>query len=255
MREQSNVIPFMANAKHRPYKNTKYADLIPEIPKSFAVEVNSENDETVITIYGDIGESWWFDATSAGDIDRALKEVKTSKITVRLNSPGGDAFDGITIYNRLKDHNAKVKIIVDGWACSAASIIAMAADELIMNTGSMMMVHEAWTIAMGSKSDMQKTVDMMTKLDESLLDIYMTKATVTREEMKQFVENETWFTADETVQIGFATGINNEADEETQTNNALDSEQYKQGVLQRFSKKHMQPEKNILSKFQRDSNE
>ncbi|WP_337976568.1 head maturation protease, ClpP-related [Lysinibacillus capsici] len=254
MKTQTNIMPFMASAKRRPYKNAKYADLIPEIPKNFAVEVNSDNDETVITIYGDIGESWWFDSTSAGDIDRALKEVKTNNITVRLNSPGGDAFDGITIYNRLKDHKSKVKIIVDGWACSAASIIAMAADELIMNTGSMMMVHEAWTIAMGSKSDMQKTVDMMAKLDESLLDIYMTKAKVTREEMKQFVENETWFTANETVDIGFATSIKNEEDEEKQTNNVLDSEQFKQSVLGRLSLKP-QPKQNILTKFQRDLNE
>lgn len=242
--------PVMANAKHRRFKNSQYADLILEIPKNFAVEVDEEKDETILTVYGEIGESWWYDSTSAGDIDRALKEVKTKSITVRLNSPGGDAFDGITIYNRLKDHDAKVKIIVDGWACSAASIIAMAADELIMNTGAMLMVHEAWTWAVGSKSDLQKTVDMMVKLDESLLDIYMTKAKCTREEMKQFVENETWFTADEAVELGFATDVNQEEDKPV--NNKVDAEQFKQGVLQRFKK---DPKQTILTKFQRVSNE
>lgn len=246
----NNIVkfPIMANARKRVYKNSQYADMIPEIPKNFSVVTDLDNDETTLTIYGDIGESWWFDSTSAGDIDRALKEVKTSAITVRLNSPGGDAFDGITIYNRLKDHDAKVKIIVDGWACSAASIIAMAADELIMNTGAMMMVHEAWTVVVGSKSDIQKTVDMMAKLDDSLLDIYMTKAQCTRDEMKQFVENETWFTADEAIELGFATKVDDVVDDTVQ--NKVDPEQFKQSVLQRFKK---EPNKNnLLTKFQRN---
>ncbi|WP_107951359.1 head maturation protease, ClpP-related [Lysinibacillus parviboronicapiens] len=241
-----------ANKRRRRFKNSQYEDLIPEIPKNFAIEVNEDNDETVLTIYGDIGESFWYESTSANDIDRALKEVKTSNITIRLNSPGGDAFDGIAIYNRLKDHKAKVKIIVDGWACSAASIMAMAADELIMNTGAMIMVHEAWTIAIGSKTEMQKTIDMMAKLDESLLDIYMTKAQITRDEMKQFVINETWFTADEAVAIGFATATEDTKDEEADKANA---EAYKNNVLARFKQEPIQQPNNVLNKFQRNSTE
>ncbi|MGN4124882.1 head maturation protease, ClpP-related [Lysinibacillus sphaericus] len=243
-----------ANTRRRRFKNSQYEDMIPEIPKNFAIEVNEDNDETVLTIYGDIGESFWYESTSANDIDRALKEVKTSNITIRLNSPGGDAFDGISIYNRLKDHQAKVKIIVDGWACSAASIIAMAADELIMNTGAMIMVHEAWTIAIGSKTDMQKTIDMMTKLDESLLDIYMTKAQITRDEMKQFVINETWFTADEAVAIGFASAsaTMDTKDDQADKSNA---EAYKNSVLARLKQEPTQQPNNILNKFQRNSTE
>ena len=243
--------PVMANARRKRFKNSQYEEMIPEIPKNFAVEVHEDNDETILTIYGDIGESWWFESTSANDIDRALKEVKTSNITIRLNSPGGDAFDGITIYNRLKDHEANVKIIVDGWACSAASIIAMAADELILNTGAMMMVHEAWTYTMGSKSDIQKTVDMLGKLDQSLLDIYMTKANVTREEMEQFVKNETWFTAGEAIDIGFAS-TTTEDDEDGIDN--TDSEVFKNSVLARLKQSQKQ-NSNILNKFQRNSNE
>ncbi|MFJ7662965.1 head maturation protease, ClpP-related [Lysinibacillus sp. NPDC097162] len=241
-----------ANKRRRRFKNSQYEDMIPEIPKNFAIEVNEINDETVLTIYGDIGESFWYESTSANDIDSALKEVKTSNITIRLNSPGGDAFDGIAIYNRLKDHQAKVKIIVDGWACSAASIIAMAADELIMKLGAMIMVHEAWTIAIGSKTEMQKTIDMMTKLDESLLDIYMTKAKITRDEMKQFVINETWFTADEAIAIGFATATEDTKDEEADKANA---EAYKYSVLARFKQESTQQSNNIIKKFQRNSTE
>lgn len=249
--KEVSKLTIQASMRPRRFKNSHYEELVPEIPKNFAVEVDEDNDETVLTVYGDIGESWWGESTSANDVDKALKNVKTSNITVRLNSPGGAAFDGITIYNRLKDHKAKVKIIVDGWACSAASIIAMAADELVMNTGSMLMVHEAWLYTAGSKSELQKTIQTLEKLDSSLLDIYMTKAQVTREEMEQFLKNETWLTAEEAVAIGFATNVK---DVETDVQNKEeDAEAFKQSVLERFKQQPQQ--KSILGNFKRNSNE
>lgn len=248
-RREVDDLGIQASIRPKRFKNSHYEELVPEIPKNFAVEVNEENDETVLTIYGDIGESWWGESTSANDVDKALKTVKTSNITVRLNSPGGAAFDGIAIYNRLKDHEAKVKVIVDGWACSAASIIAMAADELIMNTGSMLMVHEAWLYTAGSKSELQKTIQTLEKLDASLLEIYMTKAQVTREEMEQFVKNETWLTAEEAVAIGFATDV--KEIETNLQNKKEDAETFKQSVLERFKQQPQQ--KNILGNFKRSS--
>ena len=245
-------MPVLASVRNRMFKNSQYADLIPEIPKNFAVSTSEENDETVLTIYGDIGESWWYDSTSANEVDEALKNVTTSNITVRLNSPGGDAFDGIAIYNRLRDHKAHVKVIVDGWACSAASIIAMAADELIMNTGSMMMIHEASTGMWGTKQDMRKRADMLDKLDASLVDIYMTKASITREEVETMVSNETWFTADEAITIGFATSATTVEDNpETAVASA---EEFKQSVLARF-KKDEQPKPKFMQRFKRNSDE
>lgn len=244
-------------ARPRRFKNAQYEEIVPEIPKNFAVQTNTEDDETVLTIYGEIGESWWGESTSASDVDSALKNITTSTITVRLNSPGGSAFDGITIYNRLKDHKAHVKIIIDGYACSAASIIAMAADELIMNVGSMLMIHEAWTYTAGSKTDLQKIIDLLSKLDTSLIDIYMTKAQVERQEIEKMVQNETWFTADEAVSIGFATNVT-----EAEEDDVLDAEAYKQSVLARFQAVQKQPTtrqepkdpqqpKSILSTFRR----
>ncbi|MFC9540786.1 head maturation protease, ClpP-related [Lysinibacillus sp. NPDC056959] len=236
--------------RFKQFKNQQYAEQIPEIKKQLSAK-NINASTTEIVIYGDIGESWWYDSISASDIDALLKDVMTENITVRINSPGGDAFDGITIYNRLKDHDAKVKIIVDGWACSAASIIAMAADELVMNTGSMLMIHEASTGIWGTKKDLEKEAELLSKLDRSLVDIYMTKAIVEREEIEQMVNNETWFTADEAIAIGFAsTSIVKDTadDDEIKT----DAEAFKNSVLARF-KQESSPKQNILTKFQRNS--
>lgn len=229
----------------RRFRNEKYSTMIPEIKRK--LEAKTEGNTTEITIYGDIGESWWGDSVSAADMDEILKNVSTENITIRLNSPGGDAFDGITIYNRLRDHDAKVKIVVDGWACSAASIIAMAADELVMNTGSMLMIHEASTIVWGTKQDFEKEIELLKKLDKSLVDIYMTKAKVEREEIETLVNNETWFTAEEAETIGFASKVEEGKAEPT------DPEAYKNSILARFQKEPMKPaaSANILDRFKR----
>nr|WP_310795786.1 head maturation protease, ClpP-related [Heyndrickxia oleronia] len=193
--------------KYRQFKNEKYIDQLKKIPHKFNVVTDQNNKVTKMTIYGIIGDSWWEDSTSATDIDQALNEAGTNDIIINLNSPGGDAYDGIAIHNRLKRHEGKVTIFVDGWACSAASIIALSADELIMGNGSMFMIHEAATGIWGKKGDLLKEADMLSKLDESLIDIYMTKANVDRDKMVELIEAETWFSAEETMDIGFADKI------------------------------------------------
>lgn len=197
------------------FKNQKYNEQLANIPHNFAVVHDEENGVSELTIYGDIGDSWWWDSTSATDVDGALKEAGTNDLVIHLNSPGGSAFDGIAIYNRLKSHKGKVTIHVDGWACSAASIIAMAADELIMGAGSMMMIHEASTIVWGSKTLMRKEAEMLEKLEDGIIDIYMTRANVEREEIRNMVNEETWFSANESIEIGFATSTATTVEEDT----------------------------------------
>lgn len=192
------------------YKNTNYDEQLKAVPHNFAVKHDENKSVTEMTIYGIIGESYWNDKyTSAVDVDSALKDANGNNIVIRLNSPGGSAFDGIAIYNRLtsykKEHGAKITIYVDGWACSAASVIAMAADELIMGLGSMFMIHEASNIVWGAKGDMRKEADVLEELEDGIIDIYMTKANVDREEIRAKVDAETWLSASSTVEIGFAT--------------------------------------------------
>lgn len=186
------------------FKNQKYVEQLKQIPQNYNVKHNEEDKVTEITIYGIIGDSWFSDTFSANDIDRALNEAGENDIVINLNSPGGDAFDGISIFNRLKRHNGKVTIHVDGWACSAASIIAMAADDLIMELGSMMMIHEASSIMWGSKRDMRKEADVLEELEEGIIDIYNTKALIQREEIREKVDAETWMSAKTAVKLGFA---------------------------------------------------
>jgi ATP-dependent protease ClpP protease subunit len=192
------------------YKNNQFDDELKNVPHNFAVKHDEEAKTSELTIYGVIGESWWNEKwTSAIDVDNALKEAGTNNLVIRLNSPGGSAFDGIAIYNRLMNYKnetgAKITIHVDGWACSAASVIAMAADELIMGLGAMIMIHEASSGIWGAKGDFRSEADLLEELEEGIIDIYMTKATVERKEVRKKVDAETWFGASKAIEIGFAT--------------------------------------------------
>lgn len=174
------------------------------IPYKFVNQTSA--DEHIMIIDGAIGESGWFyDATSAKDVRNALDGVTASTVRIKLNSGGGDVFDGIEIYNYLKDLDAKVIVEVTALAASAASIIAMGADEIIMKTGATMMIHEASTVAYGTKSDIQKTMNALEAIDESIVAIYAEKTGKSAKEIRDLIEAETWFTADEAVTNGFAT--------------------------------------------------
>lgn len=217
------------------FKNQSYVEQLEKIERKFETKKNESDNTTEITIYGVIGDSWWEDSVSASDIDAALKNI-TGDIVIHLNSPGGDAFDGIAIYNRLKKHDGKVTIHVDGWACSAASVIAMAADKLYMGLGSMLMIHEASSFVWGTKTEMRKEADVLDKLEEGIIDIYMTKANVSREEIRAMVDAETWFSAQEAVDLGFATAddtddANKRDDEITQLKSRLESIQNEMNQL------------------------
>lgn len=214
------------------FKNQSYIDQLKEIPQKFNVVHNEETKTSEITIYGVIGTSWWSDSFSASDMDKALNEAGENDIVVHLNSPGGDAFMGIAIYNRLKRHPGKVTIYVDGWACSAASVIAMAADELIMGLGSMVMIHEASNIVWGTKTDMRKEASVLEELEEGIIDIYMTKANVSREEIREKVDDETWFSAKKAVEIGFATKAEGtESDDDKGASNSVLDDEQKRNIL------------------------
>lgn len=220
------------------------------IQPTFKTETKDDGTNEIV-IYGDIGDSWLFDSTSAKEVKNAIDNM-TGNISIRLNSPGGDAFDGIAIYNLLKNHDGNVTVNVDGWAASAASIIAMAADEIIMGTGTMLMVHEAWTLAIGNKNDISKTINALEGLDSSLVDIYMTRFKGERAEIETMMTNETWFTANEAVDIGLADSV---VEIEEESSNP-DPEAFKESVLVRFQKEQHKPEAkgktiNILDKFKR----
>lgn len=241
--------------KNKRFKNDHYNNL-PKIEKVFKAEAK-DDDTHKLTIYGDIGESWWGDYITANDVERELKEVTSNNIEVHINSYGGDVFDGISIYNQLKNHKAKVTIYVDGIAASAASIIAMAADELIMNKGSNLMIHEGSTFVWGTKTDLKKTQNALESIDKSIADIYMTRYAGERSEIDTMIVNETWFTSSEAVDVGLADRVN----ELAETDGETDPEEFKNSILAKIRARKeasleqtpstSEPKKNLMNNFKK----
>lgn len=160
-------------------------------------------EESELRIFGEIGPDY-FGMISDTAVIRALDELKGKKISVRINSPGGDAFMGVSIMNAFRRHAAKITVHVDALAASAASIIAMGADKIVMHEGAMMMIHRAWTIGLGNAEDFAKISDTLSKVDQNLIDIYHRKSGLDKAKVKQLVDAETWLTGDEAVDLGFA---------------------------------------------------
>jgi len=169
--------------------------------------LNKSATEAEIVIYAGIGQDWWGDGSmiSAKQFSDELKKIPdtVNTINVRINSPGGDVFDGVAIYNRLKQHKAKKVVYIDGLAASIASIIALAGDEIKMGDGALFMVHLPWTFAMGDRMDLDNTINRLMDIEEQMLGIYSKKSGLERSEVRALLEAETWLSADEAIEKGF----------------------------------------------------
>ncbi|PTH92939.1 peptidase [Staphylococcus xylosus] len=170
---------------------------------SFKNEV--QDDKVILTLGGPVAEASIFadETINSTDIANVLDDVGKD-VVIRLNSPGGDVFQGIEIHNYLKNHPSNITVEVTALAASAASIIAMAADSIVMEKGASIMIHEAETLAIGNKADIKKTLNALETIDESIVDIYQEKTNLDREEISQMMAEETWFTTKDAVDKGFA---------------------------------------------------
>lgn len=168
---------------------------------------NESSDTAEIILYAGIGQDWWGDGSmvSAKDFSDQLKALPKSvkTLNVRINSPGGDVFDGVTIYNRLKQFDGTVNVFIDGLAASIASIIALAGDTITIGEGALYMIHLPWTWAMGNRMDLDNTVNRLLDVEEQLIGIYSKKTGLDRAEIKAMLEAETWLGADEAIEKGF----------------------------------------------------
>lgn len=176
---------------------------------AFRVDTSSGTPE--LYLYGEIAVPMWYmdagEVIGAQDVVDTLAGLATSKeIVVRINSPGGDVFEGVAIYQALQRFPGRVRVEVDALAASIASVIAMAGAEIVMAGNAMLMIHRAWTIASGNADELSKTVDALRKVDESILNTYAARVgeKVKREDLDAMVAAETWLTADEAVANGFA---------------------------------------------------
>jgi ATP-dependent protease ClpP protease subunit len=165
-------------------------------------------DALEIAIYDVIGKGWDGEGVSADSVLQQLKGSKAKTLHVRINSVGGSAFDGIAIYSLLRDHEARVVVDIDGIAASAASVIAMAGDEIRIADGALMMIHGASTITYGNADDHEAQAAMLRKLNESILSVYAARTSrKTREELEQAMRDETWFTAAEALDWGLVDAV------------------------------------------------
>src|SRR5205085_1103108 len=157
-----------------------------------------------IFIYDDIGPDWQ-GMVSGETIVRALHEIgDVPRLVVRINSPGGDVFEAMAIYNALERHPAFIEMKIDGLAASAASYIAMAGDHIEIAQNSFLMIHNAWTIAMGNADDLLNTVEVLQKIDDAIVNMYAARTGQSKLEIRQWMAAETWLSSDEAVAKGFA---------------------------------------------------
>lgn len=169
----------------------------------------SANNTADIYIYGDIWDSWWSDETNSAIClkDKLLELGDISEINLHINSLGGDVFEGLAMFNLLKQHKATVKVYIDGIAASIASVIAMAGDEIYMPKNSMMMIHNCWTYECGNAKDLRKAADDLDKIMEASIESYLSKVNIERDELVDLLDGETWLTAQECLEKGFCTKI------------------------------------------------
>lgn len=180
----------------------------------------SNPTERILTLNGTIAEESWFDDDITPQLFKSELNSCSGNITVWINSPGGDCVAAAQIYNMLMDYKGNVTVKIDGIAASAASVIAMAGNNVMMSPVSMLMIHNPATVAMGDHNEMQKAIEMLEEVKESIINAYEIKTGMSRAKLARLMEEETWMNANKAVELGFADGIiarenpNTEPDEE-----------------------------------------
>lgn len=167
-------------------------------------ELSDSSGPAEIYIYGTISAGWFSDISSR-EIKRKLEGITKDEIHVHINSPGGDVFESVAIHNLLKNHKAKISIYIDGIAASGASVIAMAGDQVIMPSNTMMMIHNAWTFTWGNAKELRKEANRLEKIDEGAVkESYLLRFVGERTELDKLLEDDTFLTAKECLALGFA---------------------------------------------------
>jgi ATP-dependent Clp protease protease subunit len=177
-------------------------------PKSILAFV--KDDEAEVVLYDEIGGCGVY----ADQFREELSGINAKTIHLRINSPGGSVFEAMAMYNALKEHQARVVSHVDGLAASAATVVALGADEVHMAANALFMVHEPWALSMGNSEQLRKDADLLDKISGSIVGMYRQKTQASDDEVREWMEAETWFTADEAKAAGFADLIDNGEEED-----------------------------------------
>ncbi len=170
--------------------------------------INAEGTgAAIIYLYGAIGQDWWGEGNAAIDFAKELDALSPRPIELRVNSEGGDVFEGYAIYSTLIRYPGRVTAFVDGLAASAASVIVMAADELVMGEPAFLMIHNAWSIVLGNAQELRDCADRLDAIDEQMVAIYEKSCDKSADEIRAAVEATTWLNAEQALEWGFADRI------------------------------------------------
>ena len=166
-----------------------------------------QTPERTLFLNGTIAEESWFDDDVTPQLFRDELNAGSGDITVWINSPGGDCIAAAQIYNMLMEYKGNVTVKIDGIAASAASVIAMAGTKVCVSPVSMMMIHNPMTVAMGNTGEMQKAIEMLDEVKESIINAYEIKTGISRAKISHLMDAETWMDANSAVEMGFADEI------------------------------------------------
>lgn len=167
----------------------------------------ARDGDNSISIFDVIGADYWGEGVTASRIAGALRSLNGADVTVNINSPGGDMFEGLAIYNLLREYDGKVTVKVLGLAASAASIIAMAGDEVQIGRGAFLMIHNCWVYAMGNRHDLAQIAADMAPFDKAMSDIYQARSGLDAETVDRMMDGETYIGGSEAVEKGFADSL------------------------------------------------
>lgn len=168
---------------------------------------NEGGSGRTLFLNGEISDETWYGDEVTPKLFKDELNSGEGDITVWINSPGGDVFAAAQIYNMLRDYKGSVTVKIDGLAASAASVIAVAGDTVLMSPVAMMMIHNPATLAIGNAKEMEKAIGMLNEVKESILNAYEDKTGLKRSKLSKMMDDETWFNAKKAVELGFADRI------------------------------------------------
>lgn len=182
------------------------AKVTTQTSRGYSMKAAGKNGE--ICLYDDIGESFWGGGISAAQFKKDLDALgAVNTIDLRINSPGGQVFDGLTIYNLLTQHKARIVTHIDGLAASIASVIAMAGDEIRIAVNAMMMIHNAAGMCAGTADEMRSTADLLDTVTGTIQGVYAKRSGVDAAQIGKMMDDETWMTAQQAVDCGLANKV------------------------------------------------
>ena len=230
-------------------------------------EAKEQTVERTLFLNGTIAEESWFDDDVTPQLFKDELNAGSGDITVWINSPGGDCVAAAQIYNMLTQYKGNVTVKIDGIAASAASVIAMAGNTVLMSPVSMMMIHNPATVAFGDHAEMQKAIDMLAEVKESIINAYVIKTGLTRAKLSHLMDAETWMDANKAIELGFADDIitraetkpNTEDPDEEDEDESIEEEEKKvpansmlfsrkavnNALINKLEKHYVQPEKTV----------